>query len=111
MTKYSYIHSKTWKTFINILIGEGGAYKDANLRNNTKPDKRVSICLCSLYLDVSKSLIVAKISPFPMLMLKTHFYFQITRTRNKWKFYFKDGIMNLGGKDYVFQKSNGDAEW
>ncbi|BES93677.1 Transcription factor IIA, alpha/beta subunit [Nesidiocoris tenuis] len=38
-------------------------------------------------------------------------YDKITRTRNKWKFYFKDGIMNLGGKDYVFQKSNGDAEW
>ncbi|KAH8383655.1 hypothetical protein KR009_009944, partial [Drosophila setifemur] len=36
---------------------------------------------------------------------------QITRSRNKWKFYLKDGIMNLRGKDYVFQKSNGDAEW
>ncbi|VVC90892.1 transcription initiation factor IIA subunit 1 [Leptidea sinapis] len=38
-------------------------------------------------------------------------YDKITRTRNKWKFYFKDGIMNLGGKDFVFQKANGDAEW
>lgn len=38
-------------------------------------------------------------------------YAQITRSRNKWKFYLKDGIMNIGGKDYVFQKSNGDAEW
>lgn len=36
---------------------------------------------------------------------------QINRSRNKWKFYLKDGIMSLGGKDYVFQKSNGDAEW
>lgn len=36
---------------------------------------------------------------------------QITRSRNKWKFYLKDGIMNMRGKDYVFQKSNGDAEW
>lgn len=36
---------------------------------------------------------------------------QITRSRNKWKFYLKDGIMNLSGKDYVFQKANGDAEW
>uniref|UniRef100_A0A182RNB8 Transcription initiation factor IIA subunit 1 n=1 Tax=Anopheles funestus TaxID=62324 RepID=A0A182RNB8_ANOFN len=35
----------------------------------------------------------------------------ITRSRNKWKFYLKDGIMHIGGKDYVFQKSNGDAEW
>ncbi|XP_060665451.1 transcription initiation factor IIA subunit 1-like [Drosophila nasuta] len=34
-----------------------------------------------------------------------------TRSRNKWKFYLKDGIMNMRGKDYVFQKSNGDAEW
>jgi len=38
-------------------------------------------------------------------------YDKITRTRNKWKFHLKDGIMNLNGKDYVFQKSNGDAEW
>lgn len=37
--------------------------------------------------------------------------FQITRSRNKWKFYLKDGIMNLAGKDFVFQKANGDAEW
>ncbi|KAI2805994.1 Transcription initiation factor IIA subunit 1 [Blomia tropicalis] len=36
---------------------------------------------------------------------------QITRSRNKWKFHFKDGIMNLQGKDYVFQKAVGDAEW
>jgi len=36
---------------------------------------------------------------------------QINRSRNKWKFYLKDGIMTLKGKDYVFQKSNGDAEW
>ncbi|KYN00034.1 Transcription initiation factor IIA subunit 1 [Cyphomyrmex costatus] len=38
-------------------------------------------------------------------------YDKITRSRNKWKFYLKDGIMNLSGKDYVFQKANGDAEW
>nr|CAD7426406.1 unnamed protein product [Timema monikensis] len=38
-------------------------------------------------------------------------YDKITRSRNKWKFYLKDGIMSLGGKDYVFQKANGDAEW
>ncbi|XP_063236903.1 transcription initiation factor IIA subunit 1 [Bacillus rossius redtenbacheri] len=38
-------------------------------------------------------------------------YDKITRSRNKWKFYLKDGIMNLNGKDFVFQKSNGDAEW
>ncbi|CAG9561128.1 unnamed protein product [Danaus chrysippus] len=38
-------------------------------------------------------------------------YDKITRSRNKWKFHLKDGIMNLSGKDYVFQKANGDAEW
>ena len=36
---------------------------------------------------------------------------QITRSRNKWKFHLKDGVMNLSGKDYVFQKAVGDAEW
>ncbi|XP_067013000.2 transcription initiation factor IIA subunit 1 [Anabrus simplex] len=38
-------------------------------------------------------------------------YDKITRSRNKWKFYLKDGIMNLNSKDYVFQKASGDAEW
>lgn len=38
-------------------------------------------------------------------------YDKINRNKNKWKFYLKDGIMNLNGKDYVFQKANGDAEW
>ena len=38
-------------------------------------------------------------------------YDRITRARNKWKFHLKDGIMNLNGRDYVFQKASGDAEW
>ncbi|KAI5734084.1 hypothetical protein M8J77_002219 [Diaphorina citri] len=38
-------------------------------------------------------------------------YDKITRSRNKWKFYLKDGIMNLNGKDFVFLKANGDADW
>ena len=38
-------------------------------------------------------------------------YDKINRTRNKWRFNLKDGIMNLNGKDYVFQKATGDAEW
>jgi transcription initiation factor TFIIA large subunit len=38
-------------------------------------------------------------------------YDKITRSRNKWKFHLKDGVMNLNGKDFVFQKANGDAEW
>lgn len=38
-------------------------------------------------------------------------YDKITRSRNKWKFHLKDGIMNLQGRDYVFQRASGDAEW
>lgn len=38
-------------------------------------------------------------------------YDKITRSRNKWKFHLMDGIMNLNGEDFVFQKANGDAEW
>ncbi|KAJ8981484.1 hypothetical protein NQ317_007010 [Molorchus minor] len=38
-------------------------------------------------------------------------YDKITRSRNRWKFHLKDGIMNLNGEDYIFQKANGDAEW
>lgn len=39
------------------------------------------------------------------------FFKQINRNKNKWKFHLKDGIMNLNGKDFVFQKATGDAEW
>ncbi|XP_037934511.1 transcription initiation factor IIA subunit 1-like [Teleopsis dalmanni] len=38
-------------------------------------------------------------------------YDKITHLRNKWKFYLRSGIMNIAGKDYVFQKSNGSAIW
>lgn len=38
-------------------------------------------------------------------------YDKITRAKNKWKFHLKDGIMNLNGKDYVFQRAHGEAEW
>ena len=38
-------------------------------------------------------------------------YDKITRARNKWKFHLKDGIMNLNGRDYVFQRAHGEAEW
>uniref|UniRef100_A0A3Q2ZNR1 General transcription factor IIA, 1 n=2 Tax=Kryptolebias marmoratus TaxID=37003 RepID=A0A3Q2ZNR1_KRYMA len=37
-------------------------------------------------------------------------YDKIHRSKNKWKFHLKDGIMNLNGKDYVFSKAIGDAE-
>ncbi|KAM6915187.1 transcription initiation factor IIA subunit 1 [Xenentodon cancila] len=38
-------------------------------------------------------------------------YDKIHRSKNKWKFHLKDGIMNLKGKDFVFSKAIGDAEW
>ncbi|XP_074647030.1 transcription initiation factor IIA subunit 1-like isoform X4 [Tubulanus polymorphus] len=38
-------------------------------------------------------------------------YDKINRCKAKWKFHLKDGIMNLNGKDYVFQKATGDADW
>ncbi|XP_065672642.1 transcription initiation factor IIA subunit 1 isoform X1 [Hydra vulgaris] len=38
-------------------------------------------------------------------------YDKIARTRNRWKFHLKDGIMNLRNKDFVFHKANGDSEW
>ncbi|KFD69923.1 hypothetical protein M514_06713 [Trichuris suis] len=34
-------------------------------------------------------------------------YEKVNRTRNKWKFVFKDGIMNISGKDYVFNRASG----
>ena len=38
-------------------------------------------------------------------------YDKVTRARNKWKFHLKDGIMNLNGRDYIFQRAMGEAEW
>lgn len=38
-------------------------------------------------------------------------YDKIHRSKNKWKFHLKDGIMNLNGRDYIFFKAIGDAEW
>lgn len=36
---------------------------------------------------------------------------QVYRVKNKWKFQLKDGIMHVGGHDYVFQKVTGEADW
>jgi len=38
-------------------------------------------------------------------------YDKVTRTKNKWKCQLKDGIMSVNGKDYLFQKGNGDFEF
>lgn len=45
------------------------------------------------------------------LLLISSSYLKITRIKNKWKFHLKDGIMNINGRDYLFSKANGDAEW
>ncbi|CAK6440283.1 unnamed protein product [Pipistrellus nathusii] len=38
-------------------------------------------------------------------------YDKIHRSKNKWRFHLKDGIMSLQGRDYIFSKAFGDAEW
>ncbi|NXN12028.1 TF2AY factor, partial [Indicator maculatus] len=38
-------------------------------------------------------------------------YDKIHRSKNKWKFFLKDGVMALEGKEHVFAKAVGDAEW
>ena len=39
------------------------------------------------------------------------FILQVYRVRAKWKFALKDGIMHLKGYDYIFTKTNGEADW
>ncbi|CAI9741538.1 TFIIA-alpha and beta-like factor [Octopus vulgaris] len=38
-------------------------------------------------------------------------FVKISRIKNKWKFQLKDGILNLFGRDMLFSKAVGDAEW
>ncbi|GJQ76433.1 putative general transcription factor IIA, 1 [Trypoxylus dichotomus] len=38
-------------------------------------------------------------------------YNKILRHKNKWKFQFSKGVMNLDGKDYVFNTLRGDTTW
>ncbi|XP_029925934.1 TFIIA-alpha and beta-like factor isoform X2 [Myripristis murdjan] len=38
-------------------------------------------------------------------------YDKIHRSKNRWKFHLKDGVMCYGGRDYVFSKAIGEAEW
>ncbi|NWV85793.1 TF2AY factor, partial [Dasyornis broadbenti] len=38
-------------------------------------------------------------------------YDKIHRMKNKWKFCLKYGVMSIEGKDHVFAKAIGDAEW
>lgn len=38
-------------------------------------------------------------------------YDKITRTKNKWRFTLKSGVMSIEGRDYVFSKATGEADW
>lgn len=38
-------------------------------------------------------------------------YEKVHRTKNKWKCQLKDGVISIGGKDWVFNKANGEFEW
>lgn len=38
-------------------------------------------------------------------------YDKISRTKNKWRFTLKSGVMNINGRDFVFTKANGEADW
>ncbi|KAH8307936.1 hypothetical protein KR059_003152 [Drosophila kikkawai] len=38
-------------------------------------------------------------------------YDVVSRSRNKWKFIFRDGMMKIHGKEFVFKKAEGDAVW
>ena len=34
-------------------------------------------------------------------------YDKVARVKNKWKCVLKDGMVSIGGKDYLFNKCNG----
>ena len=36
---------------------------------------------------------------------------KVTRSKSTWKCTLKEGIMNLNGKDYIFNKANGEFRW
>lgn len=38
-------------------------------------------------------------------------YDKVQRVKNKWKCGLKDGVATVGGKDYVFNRANGEFEW
>lgn len=38
-------------------------------------------------------------------------YDKVQRVKNKWKCTLKEGVANISGRDYVFQRANGESEW
>ncbi|KAJ2720882.1 transcription factor IIA subunit alpha [Coemansia sp. Benny D115] len=38
-------------------------------------------------------------------------YEKVTRSKNKWKCFLRDGIMLVNGRDYLFNRATGEFEW
>ncbi|KAF3985663.1 hypothetical protein FT663_05211 [Candidozyma haemuli var. vulneris] len=38
-------------------------------------------------------------------------YDKVQRVKNKWKCNLKEGVANIDGKDFVFQRATGESEW
>ncbi|WVQ84359.1 hypothetical protein IAT38_006511 [Cryptococcus sp. DSM 104549] len=38
-------------------------------------------------------------------------YDKVQRVKNKWKTVFKDGMIHINGRDYLFARCNGEFEW
>lgn len=38
-------------------------------------------------------------------------YDKVQRVKNKWKCNLKEGVANINGRDYVFQRATGESEW
>lgn len=38
-------------------------------------------------------------------------YDKVQRVKNKWKCNLREGVANINGRDYVFQKATGESEW
>ncbi|KAH8232423.1 hypothetical protein KR032_006131 [Drosophila birchii] len=38
-------------------------------------------------------------------------YDVVSRSRNKWKFIFRDGMMRINGKEFMFKRAEGEAVW
>lgn len=44
-------------------------------------------------------------------MMMLCLYDKVQRVKNKWKYVLKDGVANINGRDYVFNKANVESEW
>lgn len=44
-------------------------------------------------------------------MMMLCLYDKVQRVKNKWKYILKDGVANINGSDYVFNRANVESEW